>query len=370
MSIAEVAKRAGVSNATISRVINHQGGVAESTVANVRRAMEELGYKPAANRRGPKVGSRRGARVINILFLVFADGPRDTTTGFQRLVAGVSSQLDEQNANLAVKFVSSAQELRALNLSQPRIDGVLAHGATATHDQGVAEELTKLPTVWLMGNITRPTWGDQVMPDSDAIGQIAARHLVESGCDRLAHVNLLPGHWALDLHARAFAQAAGDLGVTAESVELSKPFTSRFFIDFDSSLSGRIAEAADTLVDDLLSRSPKVKGVFIAEDRQAAILVPALQRRGLDLSPGGDLTMVSCNNERPYLMGLNPAPPTIDIRLETIGRRGAAQLLWRMAEGNNDDRMRTTIEPSLVLPHSAETDDTKPADSTKEQKPA
>lgn len=354
MSISEVAKRAGVSNATISRVINHQTGVSESTVANVRRAMQEVGYKPSPNRRGPKLGSRRTPRVTNILFLMFADGPSGTGTGFQRLVAGVSSQLEEHNANLAVKFVSSLEEARSLNLSSPHVDGILAHGSLP--EPTVLEELGQLPTVWLMSNPVRPTWGDQVMPDNDAIGRIAASHLVDSGCDQLAYLNLLPGHWALDLHARAFVNAAEEMKVEARSIELPEPVTKRYFIDLAAETSGRIAEAADLLVDGLLSQKPHINGIFIAEDAQAAILVPALQRRGLDLAPGGDLTVVSCNNERPYLMGLNPCPATIDIRIETIGRRGAAQLLWRISEGNNNDRMCTTIEPSLVLPdvmHSA-----------------
>ncbi|MEM7681488.1 MAG: substrate-binding domain-containing protein, partial [Planctomycetota bacterium] len=114
----------------------------------------------------------------------------------------------------------------------------------------------------------------------------------------------------------------------------------------------RLAEAADRLVDDLLSRQPRIDGVFIAEDAQAALLVPALQRRGVDTGPGGDLSVISCNDERPYLMGLNPCPPTIDIRVEAIGRRGADQLLWRIAQGSNADRMCTTVEPRLVLPES------------------
>lgn len=348
MSIAEVAKRAGVSNATISRVINHQERVADSTVASVKRAMEAVGYKPSANRPGPKVGSRRSTRVTNVLFLMFADRPGSTTTGFQRLVSGASSFLEKHNANLAVKFVTSRDDFHSLNLTDPRIDGILAHGNTARLGETL-EAPGQVPTVWLMGNPVRPKWGDQVMPASDEIGLIAARHLVESGCNRLAHLNLLPAHRALRLHARAFLDAAEAMNVVATSIEPPPPLSDQLSLDADPSVSASIAEAADRLVDDLLGRHPKINGVFIAEDAQAAILIPALQRRGVDLSPGGDLAIVSCNNERPYLVGLNPCPPTIDIRFETIGRRGAAQLLWRIAERTNTGRMCTTVEPLLIL---------------------
>src|SRR5437879_3909205 len=59
MSIVAVAKRAGVSVATVSRVLNNLDNVRAETVKQVRAAMRELGYKPPQVRRGPKRGSRR-----------------------------------------------------------------------------------------------------------------------------------------------------------------------------------------------------------------------------------------------------------------------------------------------------------------------
>ncbi|MEM7682140.1 MAG: LacI family DNA-binding transcriptional regulator, partial [Planctomycetota bacterium] len=283
MSIAEVAQRAGVSNATISRVINQRGGVSESTAASVRRAMQELGYTPPANRPGPKRGSRRAARTTNVLFLVFASKTSQPSTGFQRLVEGVGSTLDDQDANLAVKFVSSADEARALQLGRPRADGILAHGVMPL--DGVDEQLAELPTVWLMSNPVRPAWGDQVMPNNDEIGRIATTHLLDARCERLAYLNMLPSHRALRLHASGFLNAAAEVGVHADTVELPRAVSDEYCIHFDANHSGRLAEAADRLVDDLLSRQPRIDGVFIAEDAQAALLVPALQRRGVDTGP-------------------------------------------------------------------------------------
>lgn len=358
MSIAEVAKRAGVSNATISRVINHHRGVSEATAASVRRAMEEVGYTPSPNRPGPKPGSRKASRTTNVLFLVTLGESSQASTGFQRLVEGVSSALEEQSANLTIKFVSGPEEARALNMTQPRVDGVLAHGGGQL--DGFGDLLADLPTVWLMSNPVRPTWGDQVMPDNDEIGRLAAQHLTDLGRDRLAYLNLLPGHWALQLHARAFLDSASRMGVDAEVVELPRAISDRYCINFEPQEYARLAEAADRLVDELLCVHPKVNGVFVAEDAQAALLVPALQRRGLDTGPDGDMSVISCNDERPYLMGLNPCPATIDIRVEAIGRRGASQLLWRIAEGSTADRMCTTVEPSLVLPESPATSYTTP----------
>ncbi|RME30753.1 MAG: LacI family transcriptional regulator, partial [Candidatus Zixiibacteriota bacterium] len=52
MSIVEVAKLAGVSHATVSRVINNRPGVSPECVQLVRRAMQQIGYSPSARGRG------------------------------------------------------------------------------------------------------------------------------------------------------------------------------------------------------------------------------------------------------------------------------------------------------------------------------
>jgi hypothetical protein len=59
MSIVRVAKYAGVSTATVSRVLNSVGGVSEATVNSVLAAVEALKYDPREEKRGPKPGQHR-----------------------------------------------------------------------------------------------------------------------------------------------------------------------------------------------------------------------------------------------------------------------------------------------------------------------
>src|SRR5581483_8421362 len=59
MSIVSVAKLAGVSIATVSRVINDLDNVRGETAEQVRAAMKQLGYTPPRVKRGPKAGRRR-----------------------------------------------------------------------------------------------------------------------------------------------------------------------------------------------------------------------------------------------------------------------------------------------------------------------
>ena len=56
MSITRVAKLAGVSSSTVSRVINRHPRVAPETALSVQKAMQQLGYTPSARRPGPTLG--------------------------------------------------------------------------------------------------------------------------------------------------------------------------------------------------------------------------------------------------------------------------------------------------------------------------
>ena len=70
MSISKVAKLAGVSSSTVSRVINNHPRVAPETAQSVRRAMHTLNYTPSDRRPGPKPASRNRNGVADIAFLV------------------------------------------------------------------------------------------------------------------------------------------------------------------------------------------------------------------------------------------------------------------------------------------------------------
>jgi DNA-binding LacI/PurR family transcriptional regulator len=47
---------------------------------------------------------------------------------------------------------------------------------------------------------------------------------------------------------------------------------------------------------------------------------------------------------------LHPAPATLDIRAESIGRRGIEHLIWRLDNGHVEERIRKMVEPILVEP--------------------
>jgi LacI family transcriptional regulator len=335
----KVAKLAGVSSSTVSRVINNHPRVAPETADSVRKAMNKLGYTPSERRPGPKPASRSATGVTTVAFLVLGTTRGGSTPAFEELLRGVSAGASRNDLNLIFSHMPDPDRVPGRLLEQ-RVDGLLLHGAPP--GMHVRDRLRRMPTVWLMGNRSRPEWGDQVLPDGFAIGELAAKYLVGSGHQHVAFLNLDQSHWSLRMYGHAFAAAATTLKEDAVVTKLEsvRQSSGDYWRDYS-------VESVDQLVERYLELPNRPTGIFVAEDRQVAMIQPALQKRGVEVGPGA-VEIVSCNNEQPYLVGLMPRPAVIDIRVDSIGQRGVEQLLWRLGHLDVMERIVSTIEPTLL----------------------
>src|SRR5437762_251429 len=100
MSISKVAKLAGVSSSTVSRVINNHPRVAPDTAQSVRKAMQTLGYTPSERRPGPKPANRARSASTDVAFLVLGTSRTRATPAFQDLLRGVSLGAGKHGLNL------------------------------------------------------------------------------------------------------------------------------------------------------------------------------------------------------------------------------------------------------------------------------
>jgi len=338
MSIVQIAERAGVSSSTVSRVINNRPRVSRRAKLAVTAAMREMNYTPSDNRPGPKLGPRTSSRVPTIAILILGPSCAPAAPAFGELMQGISRGASEFGANLIFRHVRDEEDLPT-QLGSGEIDGALLHSSLVP--TGVDSQLGRLPTVWLMGNRKRPEWGDQVMADPYAIGELAAQYLISRGHRNLAYLNLNHGHWPFRAAALSFSDIAEQSNVPVSVLE-AEGRGGEFFDSLKYS-----AEAGDRLVQRLVNLPSRPTGLFVADDLQVALLQPALQRAGVEIGSGG-VEVISCNNERPYLIGLSPAPAEIDIHAQSIGHRGVERLLWRINNPDVAQRMVTLIRPSVV----------------------
>jgi len=345
MSMQRVAQLAGVSTSTVSRVFHDHPSVAADTAAAVRQAGQQLGFRPAPRRRRNGANGHNGHDATAIAFLVFGTSGSNATPAFEKLLRGVSDAANEKDLSLLLNFVSDPSRLPPRLLDR-KLAGVLCHGDQPTAS-GLAQ-LRALPTVWLMANRRRPQWGDQVMPNNAAIGDIAGRYLVRRGHRRLAYLGVGRDAWSMRLRCFAFLKAAEDAGATAHVFDAAAEPAADYWC------ADGLAASAQALIDQLLATSTMPSGLFISEDRLLPVIDRALRGRGIGIGVGTgrrDVEIISCNNEQPHYAHLASQPARIDIRPEAIGRRGVEQLVWRMRGGADvPERLRIMVEPALIEP--------------------
>ena len=339
MSIVKVAKLAGVSHATVSRVINHRTDVSPETARRVRDAMEQLQYVPSAKRRGPKPKSS-GIRTGNIGMLFFGETPTLAASPVAALVLHViQDRLASNGFNLMLGQVSSSSGLPPI-IANGQVDGLFLHGSPPPSD--IRQQLSRYSAcVWLLSQRQQlGYWGDRVAPDDLQIGTTASRYLIDRGHRRIAAIHCDATHLGFSTRTQGFQ---------AEARKADIPF---FILANESATRATINDSArantqfDELIDQLVSTDgPMPTGLFIPRDALTIRMYRALRMRGI--KPGRDIEIVSCDNI-PALEGLDPRPATMDIQPEEIGRRAVEQLLWHIRDRHAPMSVTSLVEPILV----------------------
>lgn len=327
--MSDVARRAGVSLQTVSRVLHAHPHIRPATRERVERAIAELGYRPNGAARALARG-RSG--VIGVVSTSAAlPGPRGTERALDDAAraAGYAVASIELPQVTRDRLTSALEELQLLG-----VEGVVVvsgHDAVPAVTCGTS---SRCPLVVVDG---RPGPGTgSVGVDEVAGAAQAVRHLAVLGHRRVVHVSG-PADW---LQGRRRAE-----GWRSTATELGLIPTTPLRGDW-SAASGHAAGLA--VADD-----PDVTAVFAANDSMAIGVVHALHQRGLEVP--GDVSVVGFDDvaEAPYL-----SPPLTTVRQD---RRALGTTAFDLLSARlRGDPPRT---PAPVLPELAVRSSTAPARS-------
>lgn len=340
MSIVEVAKLAGLSHATVSRVINDRPGVSNGAAERVKSAMKKLGYTPPARRRGPVPKSRASMRTGNIALLMLGTdlAPMHAPVAAVAVDAAGSAVAD-LGFNLTLAKVGNDGRLPP-SVQRGEIDGLILHGYPPA--ESVAQRLWEYPTVWMMSRRTDDgDWGDRVGPDNEAVGRIAAEHLLGEGHAHVAYMRLEQTHRGFADRELAFVESIRAAGADCDLMDVA----ARDQGEQGAKLDRR---ALDRAIAQLAVTKSRATAIFVPRGRWTMLVYEAMRQHGLE--PGRDVVVVACDND-PILRGLSPAPVTIDIQPDLIGSEAVRQLMRRLEEpeSRSVSRMLVRVQPRLVL---------------------
>jgi LacI family transcriptional regulator len=336
MSLSQVAKVAGVSPATVSRVLNRGTSVSRETAQKVRQAIKSVGYRPAppAERRGPKARMHLPLRHNAVVFLWTAGRiPAQTLTGIG-LLEGASTALRKHRVSVVVDYLDDPADLPPLIASE-KLDGLLLHGPEP--DAALATRLRRFPIVWLLSPGSR-VWGDRVQPDHRLVGRQAFDFLSATS-KTLACITYKPGQTGYEFYserADAFAQLA--------RLRLVPLMTLGAEIDPPRDDAGRF-KAAELLVAEFSKISPRPDGLFVANELGSYVHDQLRQRR---IRPMRDVTII-CGDKEHCPQHLDPVPVKVEVHSQSIGRLAAELLLWRLTNPSAPF-VTQLVQPALILP--------------------
>ena len=327
VTIRDVARHAGVSVATTSRVLNGKDVVNAQTRSRILTVMEELGFTPSPAARRLSLG-----RTLTIGVVVsFLTRPQAT----ERL-RGVDLVLTDSDFDLVIYNVETVQKrdhyLGTLAESQ-RTDGLLVLSLPPV-DAAVPSLLrSPIPVVFVDVHTPSVDAMPRVVGDDAAGGAMAARHLLDLG------------HTAIGFVGDAVADPFGFTSSRDREMGLVRELA-RAGITIPPEWVGHGAHGryqARDLAHAMLSRDRRPTAIFTASDTQALGVVAAARELGLHVPD--DLSVIGYDDiEAADYVGLT----TISQQLLESGRRGAETLLAEI-DARSEQAPVVRLEPELVV---------------------
>ncbi|CAM5501609.1 LacI family transcriptional regulator OS=Streptomyces tendae OX=1932 GN=GUR47_03180 PE=4 SV=1 [Streptomyces tendae] len=320
-----MAKKVGVSEATVSRVLNGKPGVSESTRQSVLSALDVLGYERPTQLRGER------ARLVG---LVLPELQNPIFPAFAEVIGGALAQqgLTPVLCTQTKGGVSEADYVELL--LQQQVSGVVFAGgglfaqADAPHDHYRLLAERNIPVVLVNASIADLGFPCIACDDAVAVGQ-SWRHLVSLGHERIGLVLGPSDH----IPSRRKLTAARDAARAAHA-ELPDAHVERAMF----SLEGGQAAASR-----LLDRG--VTGIICASDPLALGAVRAARRRGLHVPH--DVSVVGYDDSA-FMTCTEPPLTTVRQPIEAMGR-AAVDLLCAQIQGTEVPHSELLFEPELVV---------------------
>lgn len=324
LTYTQIAREAGVSEATVSRVLNGDIRVDPERAKRVQEVVAKLGYKK--NRAASALATGRTGLIAVIIdddLSIFADPFWATVT------SGVSRVLAENNMQTLLLVGSSSKKdgVRPSYLDSGTVDGAIFF---QVHDEEIVFQLAQegLPVV-MAG--TPDIYLQFLHADTDNVGgaKQATQHLIDRGKKQIATITG-------DVEASAGAQRlAGFLQV---HMNLGREVPASMIAHGDYT-----HDSGFHAMNELLDRNENIDAVFAANDLMAIGAMAAIHDRGLTVP--GDIALVGFDDS---IVAQTSRPQLTTIRQDIVGL-GAAAAELMIEQLSGEDPKPRLLETSLVV---------------------
>lgn len=325
VNIYDVAKKAGVSVVTVSRVLNNSPNVRENNRQKVMDAIKELDYKPNAAARSLAKG-RTG--MIGLVIPTIDD------PFMSRVMLSVERALKERGMFLVISFALDDVDFGDSNcvklFREDRVDGILI--MSPIKDEGYIMELKKrdFPFVLLDQHHT-DLQVPSVMVDNFYGGYQAAMSLIKSGARRIAHICGPELYESSAERLNGYKKALEDSGIETDETLITRG---------NFTVEGGFREAVKWFEKGIIPDA-----IFAADDNTAFGVLDAARK--FKLKVPRDISVIGYD-DHPFASSLHPGLSTVRQPAEEMGKNGV-DMLVDVIKGRIRRAVTITIKPQVVL---------------------
>lgn len=325
-TIKDIAKRAGVSVATVSRVINGLDGVRPQTRERVLAAMKELDYSLNAAARTLRVSR---SQMIGLMV------PDISNSFFGHLARGIGAVLRERGFRLALyntELSSQVENDYVSVIREQRLDGVIV-APVSEQSEAVAALHQEIPTV-LVDRRAAGLSLNTVLVDNAYGARLAVEHLIKLGHREIACITGPDDITTGRERAAGYRRALQAHGIPVRDGLLE---SGEFSVEFGAAAMERI-----------LDRGERPTAVFAGSNYTTVGALQALTARGISVP--GDVALVGFDD---FELGafLEPPVTVVEQPIEELGA-AAARLLLETMERSDFPPREVMLKPRMIVRRS------------------
>jgi DNA-binding LacI/PurR family transcriptional regulator len=316
----DVARLAGVSHQTVSRVLNGNPNVRLELVERVQQAIQQLGYRrnPAAR----ALSTGRSMKLGVVSFDIWQYGPTHVLFG----IADAARQVGYATSLVSLGETDHESARDAIgHLMEDSVDGIIVIAPVEGARAAVQIVPPHVPLVMFEPGIDNGT--TRVAIDEVLGARLATRHMLDLGHETVWHVSGPEGWLGTEARLRGWrTELTAARRVAHETI------------------AGDWSSASGYLAGEKIARNRQITAVFVANDQMALGVLQALQKRGLKVPR--DVSVVGFDDV-PEANFFFPSLTTVRLDFAEVGRRSVERLLEMIRGGQLSPA--PPLPPQLVV---------------------
>ncbi|MDD3171840.1 MAG: LacI family DNA-binding transcriptional regulator [Bacilli bacterium] len=316
--IYDIAGAAGVSLATVSRVLNHPEKVKEATRNKVLRIIKEKGYKPNANARG--LASRRSTTVAVVI-------PELSRASVAEMIQGIDDVAKKMGYTIRLFINRDHEQEKDLwgEVIASSVDGILFMNDEMTKETYQQIEYTPVPVVFVNSLSQKDTIGS-VCVDYEQCSYDITKTMIARGSKKIIFIGTEHKYTLNEMKQKGYTRAMQEAGLTPDIIYSS----------------GDIVKNEVFFSEELDKRVPDV--ALVVRDSMAISFMNVATKRGIKVPD--QLQVIGLQNTR-YALLSNPKLTCAEIPIYEMGNRAMSYLTELMR--NEESKGQKILLPYNIV---------------------